>query len=62
LRFVNIGQSDRGRVLIVIHTERDDITHIISSRKATSAENALRALIALIPKKRKLTRRTSTKS
>ncbi len=41
LRFVNIGQSDRGRVLIVIHTERNDITRIISSRKATSAERAV---------------------
>ena len=41
LRFVNIGQSDRGRVLIVIHTERDDSTRIISSREATSAERAM---------------------
>jgi len=41
LRFVNIGQSERGRVLIVIHTERDDITRIISSRKATAAERVI---------------------
>ena len=41
LRFVNIGQSDRCRMLIVIHTERDDSTRIISSRKATTAEGAI---------------------
>jgi uncharacterized DUF497 family protein len=41
LRFVNIGQSERGRVLIVIHTERDERTRIISSRKATAAERAM---------------------
>jgi len=37
-RFVNIGQSDRGRILIVIHMDRDDRTRIISSRKVTPAE------------------------
>ena len=37
-RFVSIGQSDRGRVLLVIHTDRGDAVRLISSRKATAAE------------------------
>jgi uncharacterized DUF497 family protein len=37
-RFINIGLSVQGRLLIVIHTEREDIVRIISSRKATNVE------------------------
>jgi hypothetical protein len=37
-RFISIGQSTRGRFLLVIHTDRDDRVRIISSRKATAAE------------------------
>jgi uncharacterized protein len=37
-RFISIGQSIRGRVLLVIHTDQDDRIRIISSRKATAAE------------------------
>jgi uncharacterized protein len=38
LRFVTIGYSDRYRLLVVIHTERDYNIRIISARKATSRE------------------------
>lgn len=37
-RFLSIGQSSRGRVLLVVHTDRDGRIRIISSRKATVAE------------------------
>jgi uncharacterized protein len=37
-RFLSIGQSIRGRVLLVVHTDRDGRIRIISSRKATAAE------------------------
>lgn len=37
-RYLNIGQSSRDRVLIVIHTERKDNIRLISCRKATSNE------------------------
>ena len=37
-RFVLIGQSGRGRLLVVIHTERGDRIRIISARKATRQE------------------------
>lgn len=39
-RFISIGQSDRGRVLLVVHTERSDAIRLISCRKATAAEHA----------------------
>ena len=37
-RFVTIGASTRGRVLVVAHTERDDSIRIISARRATRRE------------------------
>lgn len=37
-RFISIGQSDRGRILLVVHTDRGDAVRLISSRKATAAE------------------------
>jgi len=37
-RYINIGTSVNGRILILIHTERKDNIRIISCRKATSTE------------------------
>ena len=37
-RFISIGRSEQGRVLLVVHTERGDRIRIISSRKATATE------------------------
>jgi hypothetical protein len=37
-RFLTIGASHRGRVLVVAHTERDDNIRIISARRATRRE------------------------
>ena len=37
-RFILIGTSDQGRVLIVSHTDRADRIRIISARKATNRE------------------------
>lgn len=37
-RFIDIGHSDRGRLLVVMYTERAGQIRIISSRKATAAE------------------------
>jgi uncharacterized DUF497 family protein len=37
-RYITIGTSDRGRVLIVSHTDRDDRIRIISARKAKPHE------------------------
>ncbi len=37
-RFIDIGSSDRGRVLVVVYTERGTIIRIISCRKATPTE------------------------
>jgi len=37
-RYVNLGLSAKGRVLILIHTERQDRIRIISCRKATAHE------------------------
>ena len=38
LRFVTVGTSVAGRILIVAHTERDERTRIISARHATQGE------------------------
>jgi uncharacterized protein len=38
LRFINIGMSVNARILIVVHTEREDVVRIISGRKATKPE------------------------
>ncbi|MBM4350149.1 MAG: BrnT family toxin [Deltaproteobacteria bacterium] len=37
-RFVLIGNSHKGRLLVVIHTEREDKIRLISPRKATKKE------------------------
>ncbi|MBI5934541.1 MAG: BrnT family toxin [Chloroflexi bacterium] len=37
-RFIDIGYSRKGRILIVVYTERGKITRIISCRKATLTE------------------------
>ena len=37
-RYITIGTSDRGRVLVVSHTDREDRNRIISARKATPRE------------------------
>ncbi len=40
-RFVDIGYSAQGRLLIVVYVERENRIRIISSRKATSAERQI---------------------
>lgn len=37
-RFVTIGSSIRNRILVVVHTDRQDNIRIISARKANSKE------------------------
>ena len=37
-RFVTIGRSVLGQLLVVVHTERSDKIRIISARKATRSE------------------------
>lgn len=37
-RYINVGVSSKGRILIVIHTERKANIRIISCRKATTDE------------------------
>lgn len=37
-RFVLLGESDRGRLLVVLFTERGEAIHLISARKATRRE------------------------
>jgi hypothetical protein len=37
-RYINIGMSSKGRVLVVIHTERLGSIRLLSSRKATASE------------------------
>ena len=37
-RFVTIGASHRGRVLVVAHTDRNDTVRISSARRATRRE------------------------
>jgi hypothetical protein len=37
-RFVTIGMSGRGRILVVVHTEYCDAVRIISARRATRHE------------------------
>jgi len=40
-RYIDIGSSDKGHVLVVVYTERGSNIRIISSRKATSSERKL---------------------
>ena len=37
-RFVLLGESDRRRLLVVMFTERDEVIHLVSARKATRRE------------------------
>lgn len=37
-RFVTIGLSLRGRLLVVVHADRDESIRIVSARKATRRE------------------------
>jgi uncharacterized protein len=37
-RFVTLGSDALGRVLVVIHTQRDERTRLISARKASRKE------------------------
>jgi len=37
-RFILLGQSDQGRLLVVTHTDRDEHTRIISAREANHQE------------------------
>lgn len=37
-RFITVGTSVNGRLIVVVHTEHDDIICIISARKATKHE------------------------
>jgi len=37
-RFVTMGLSSHGRLLVVVHTERDDVIRIIGARTATPSE------------------------
>ena len=37
-RYIIVGQSQQGRLLMVSYTERDDTIRIISSREATTSE------------------------
>jgi len=37
-RFVLIGSSHRSRLLVVVHTDRDDKIRLISARKASKKE------------------------
>ena len=37
-RYLSIGRSARGGVLVVVHTERNENIRLISSRKATPRE------------------------
>ena len=39
-RYITIGLSTKGRLLLVAHTERNDRIRIISARKATKNEEA----------------------
>ena len=39
-RFVLIGRSIQGRLLVIVHTERGDRIRIISARLATSKERS----------------------
>ena len=40
-RFVTFGMSSAGRLLVVVHVDRDDAVRIISARKATRSERQL---------------------
>jgi uncharacterized DUF497 family protein len=37
-RFITVGMSDAGRILIVAHADRNETIRIISARKTTTSE------------------------
>jgi hypothetical protein len=37
-RFITVGYSSQGRLLVVSHTDRGEATRIISARRATASE------------------------
>ena len=37
-RFITLGVSDAGRILVVVYTYRGEVIRIISTRKATASE------------------------
>lgn len=39
-RFISIGQSERGRVLLAVHTDHDQTIRLISCRRATAQERS----------------------
>ena len=42
-RFIIMGQSEQGRLLVVAYTERSDTIRIISAREATRQERTIYA-------------------
>ena len=40
-RYVDVGSSDKGRLLVVVYTERRPRIRIISCRKATPSERSI---------------------
>lgn len=40
-RYITVGMSDRGRLLIVSHADRDDMIRIISARLTTTRERKI---------------------
>ena len=40
-RFIDIGTSNKNRLLVVVYTEREDKIRIISVRKATNTERKM---------------------
>lgn len=40
-RFVTIGASEKGRLLFVSHTDREDVIRIISARESTRGERKM---------------------
>ncbi|MDD3978519.1 MAG: BrnT family toxin, partial [Methanomicrobium sp.] len=40
-RYVTFGISERGRLVVVYHTEKDETIRIISARKASKGEREL---------------------
>ena len=42
-RYITIGLSNRGKLLVIAHTERGDQIRIISARKATRKEETFYA-------------------
>jgi len=37
-RYISIGRSERGRILLIVHIDRDNAIRLISCRKVTAAE------------------------